>query len=111
MLAGGEALSISTKPSIVLVIGVNGVGKTTTIGKLAASLKAQGKQVLLGAADPVPLAAAIDQLQVWADRAGVEMVRASRKGRDPAAVVFDAITAGRARRGRDHLRYGRPAAQ
>ncbi|MCI8493779.1 MULTISPECIES: signal recognition particle-docking protein FtsY [Anaerotruncus] len=95
MLAGGEALSISTKPSIVLVIGVNGVGKTTTIGKLAASLKAQGKRVLLGAADTFR-AAAIDQLQVWADRAGVEMVRQS-EGADPAAVVFDAITAGRAR--------------
>ena len=95
MLAGGEALSISTKPSIVLVIGVNGVGKTTTIGKLAASLKAQGKQVLLGAADTFR-AAAIDQLQVWADRAGVEMVRQS-EGADPSAVVFDAITAGRAR--------------
>ena len=95
MLAGGEALSISTKPSIVLVIGVNGVGKTTTIGKLAASLKAQGKQVLLGAADTFR-AAAIDQLQVWADRAGVEMVRQS-EGADPAAVVFDASTAGRAR--------------
>lgn len=95
MLAGGEALSISTKPSIVLVIGVNGVGKTTTIGKLAASLKAQGKQVLLGAADTFR-AAAIDQLQVWADRAGVEMVRQS-EGADPAAVVFDAITAGCAR--------------
>ena len=95
MPAGGEAPSISTKPSIVLVIGVNGVGKTTTIGKLAASLKAQGKQVLLGAADTFR-AAAIDQLQVWADRAGVEMVRQS-EGADPAAVVFDAITAGRAR--------------
>ena len=95
MLAGGEALSISTKPSIVLGIGVSGVGKTTTIGKLAASLKAQGKQVLLGAADTFR-AAAIDQLQVWADRAGVEMVRQS-EGADPAAVVFDAITAGRAR--------------
>ena len=95
MLAGGEARSISTKPAIVLVIGVNGVGKTTTIGKLAASLKAQGKQVLLGAAATFR-AAAIDQLQVWADRAGVEMVRQS-EGADPAAVVFDAITAGRAR--------------
>ena len=95
MLAGGEELSISTKPSIVLVIGVNGVGKTTTIGKLAASLKAQGMRVLLGAADTFR-AAAIDQLQVWADRAGVEMVRQS-EGADPAAVVFDAITAGRAR--------------
>ena len=95
MLAGGEELSISTKPSIVLVIGVNGVGKTTTIGKLAASLKAQGRRVLLGAADTFR-AAAIVQLQVWADRGGVEMVRQS-EGADPAAVVFDAITAGRAR--------------
>lgn len=82
-------------PMVMLVVGVNGVGKTTTIGKLAASLKAQGKQVLLGAADTFR-AAAIDQLQVWADRAGVEMVRQS-EGADPAAVVFDAITAGRAR--------------
>ncbi|MFR1109551.1 MAG: signal recognition particle-docking protein FtsY [Anaerotruncus colihominis] len=92
MLAGGEALSISTKPSIVLVIGVNGVGKTTTIGKLAASLKAQGKWccsarwTFRAALRPAPVA----------DRAGVEMVRQS-EGADPAAVVFDAITAGRAR--------------
>ncbi|MEM1483928.1 signal recognition particle-docking protein FtsY [Oscillospiraceae bacterium PP1C4] len=95
MLEGGEALNLSTKPSIVLVIGVNGVGKTTTIGKLAANLKADGKRVLLGAADTFR-AAAIEQLQVWADRSGVDMIKHS-EGSDPAAVVFDSITAGKAR--------------
>ncbi len=95
MLSGGEELQISTRPSIILVIGVNGVGKTTTIGKLAANLKAEGKKVLLGAADTFR-AAAIDQLQIWADRSGVEMIRQS-EGSDPAAVIFDAITAGKAR--------------
>ncbi|MBC8584376.1 signal recognition particle-docking protein FtsY [Youxingia wuxianensis] len=95
MLRGGEELNISTKPSIVLVIGVNGVGKTTTIGKLASNLKAQGKKVLLGAADTFR-AAAIEQLEVWAQRSGVDMIKQSQ-GSDPAAVVFDAITAGKAR--------------
>lgn len=95
MLAGGEELRLTTKPSIILVIGVNGVGKTTTIGKLAANLKADGKTVLLGAADTFR-AAAIEQLQIWADRAGVDMIRQS-EGADPAAVVFDAVTAGKAR--------------
>lgn len=95
MLRGGEALNLSTKPSVMLVIGVNGVGKTTTIGKLAANLKADGKKVLLGAADTFR-AAAIDQLQIWADRSGVDMIRQS-EGSDPAAVVFDAVTAGKAR--------------
>lgn len=95
MMDGDPSLKISTKPSVILVIGVNGVGKTTTIGKLAASLKAEGKKVLLGAADTFR-AAAIDQLQVWADRAGVEMIRQS-EGSDPAAVVFDTIAAGKAR--------------
>lgn len=95
MLAGDEELHISTQPSIVLVIGVNGVGKTTTIGKLAANLKASGKKVLLGAADTFR-AAAIDQLQIWADRSGVELIKQA-EGSDPAAVVFDAITAGKAR--------------
>ena len=95
MMEGDTALNISTKPSVILVIGVNGVGKTTTIGKLAANLTAEGKKVILGAADTFR-AAAIDQLQIWADRAGVEMVRQS-EGSDPAAVVFDTIAAGKAR--------------
>ncbi|MBP1559036.1 MAG: signal recognition particle receptor subunit alpha, partial [Oscillospiraceae bacterium] len=69
MLAGGEELDLSTKPAVVLVIGVNGVGKTTTIGKLAAKFTGEGKKVLLGAADTFR-AAAIEQLEVWADRAG-----------------------------------------
>ncbi|MFZ2537824.1 MAG: signal recognition particle-docking protein FtsY [Oscillospiraceae bacterium] len=88
-------LNLSTKPTIILVIGVNGVGKTTTIGKLAANLKADGKKVILGAADTFR-AAAIEQLEVWAGRAGVEMIKHS-EGSDPAAVVFDTITAGKAR--------------
>lgn len=95
MLKGGQELDLSTKPSVILVIGVNGVGKTTTIGKLSANLKADGRQVLLGAADTFR-AAAIEQLQVWADRAGVEMIRHD-EGSDPAAVVYDAILAGKAR--------------
>lgn len=95
MLAGGEELNLSTKPSIILVIGVNGVGKTTTIGKLAANLKAQGKKVILGAADTFR-AAAIEQLEIWSDRAGVELIK-HKEGADPAAVVFDAISAGKAR--------------
>lgn len=96
MLSGGEELQISTKPSMILVIGVNGVGKTTTIGKMAAHLKSQGHQVLLGAADTFR-AAAIDQLQIWADRADVPMIK-HKEGADPAAVVFDAISAGKARK-------------
>lgn len=95
MLAGGEALRADTRPSVVLVIGVNGVGKTTTIGKLAAYLQAQGKKVILGAADTFR-AAAIEQLQVWADRAGCALVKQGA-GSDPAAVVFDAISAAKAR--------------
>lgn len=95
MLRGDEGLHLSTRPSVILVIGVNGVGKTTTIGKLAASLKAQGKSVLLGAADTFR-AAAIDQLAVWAERADVPMVRHS-EGSDPAAVVFDAVAAAKSR--------------
>lgn len=95
MLRGDEALNISTTPSIILVIGVNGAGKTTSIGKLAAGLKAQGKKVLLGAADTFR-AAAIDQLAVWAQRAEVDMIR-HEEGSDPAAVVYDAVTAGKAR--------------
>ena len=95
MMQGGEELDLSTQPSVILVIGVNGVGKTTTIGKVAHDLTKKGKKVLLGAADTFR-AAAIDQLQVWADRAGVGMVKHT-EGADPAAVVFDTITAGKAR--------------
>ncbi|MBQ9109068.1 MAG: signal recognition particle-docking protein FtsY [Oscillospiraceae bacterium] len=95
MLAGGEELDLSTKPAVVLVIGVNGVGKTTTIGKLAAKFTGEGKKVLLGAADTFR-AAAIEQLEVWADRAGCSLVKHA-EGSDPAAVVFDTITAGKAR--------------
>ncbi len=95
MLAGGQALTLDTKPSVVLVIGVNGVGKTTTIGKLAAQLKAQGKQVILGAADTFR-AAAIEQLVIWAERAQVECIRHGQ-GADPAAVVFDTLSAAKAR--------------
>ena len=95
MLAGDEALNLSTKPSIILVIGVNGVGKTTTIGKLAHNLHEDGKKVLLAAADTFR-AAAIDQLQIWAERSGVDLVKHG-EGSDPAAVVFDAINAGKAR--------------
>lgn len=90
-----EPLDLSTTPTIILVIGVNGVGKTTTIGKMAASFKAEGKKVILGAADTFR-AAAIDQLQIWADRAGVDIVR-NKEGSDPASVVFDTINAGKAR--------------
>jgi fused signal recognition particle receptor len=85
-------------PRVVLIVGVNGTGKTTTIGKLANQLKREGRSPLICAADTFR-AAAVDQLQIWADRAGVDMVRA-REGSDPAAVVFDAMTAGKSR-GRD----------
>ena len=95
MLVGGEDMGLLTVPSVILVIGVNGVGKTTTIGKLAAMYKAQGKKVLLGAADTFR-AAAIDQLQIWADRAGVDIIKHG-EGSDPAAVVFDTIAAGKSR--------------
>lgn len=95
MLSGNSELDLSTKPSIILVIGVNGVGKTTTIGKMANNLKKDGKKVLLAAADTFR-AAAIEQLEIWADRAGVELVKHG-EGADPAAVVFDAINAGKAR--------------
>ena len=95
MLSGDEEMSLITMPSVILVIGVNGVGKTTTIGKMAAMYKAQGKKVLLGAADTFR-AAAIDQLQIWADRAEVDIVK-HKENADPAAVVFDTIQAGKAR--------------
>ena len=95
LLDGGEQLEMVTIPSIILVIGVNGVGKTTTIGKMANMFREQGKKVILGAADTFR-AAAIDQLEIWADRAGVEIVK-HKEGADPAAVVFDTINAGKAR--------------
>lgn len=95
MLYGGEDMGLITVPAVILVIGVNGVGKTTTIGKMAAMYKAQGKSVILGAADTFR-AAAIDQLQIWADRSGVEIVK-HKEGADPAAVVFDTISAAKAR--------------
>ncbi len=96
----GEPLSLTTKPSVILVIGVNGVGKTTSIGKIAARLKSEGKQVIVAAADTFR-AAAIDQLAVWCDRAGVDLIR-QNEGGDPAAVVFDAAAAAK-KRGADVL--------
>ena len=93
--AGDTALKLNTKPSVILMVGVNGVGKTTTIGKLANMLKGQGKKVLLCAGDTFRAAAA-EQLGIWADRAGVDFVR-HEEGSDPAAVVFDGINAGKAR--------------
>ena len=95
ILQGDDTLHISTKPAVILVIGVNGVGKTTTIGKLAARLKGEGKSVILGAADTFR-AAAIEQLEVWAQRAGVPLIKHG-EGADPAAVVFDTIAAAKAR--------------
>ena len=95
ILQGDDTLHITTKPSVILVIGVNGVGKTTTIGKLAARLKGEGKSVILGAADTFR-AAAIEQLEVWAQRAGVPLIKHG-EGADPAAVVFDTIAAAKAR--------------
>ena len=95
MLRGGNELKLTTKPSVILVIGVNGAGKTTSIGKMAASFKAQGKSVILGAADTFR-AAAIEQLEVWAQRSGVPMIKHG-EGADPAAVVFDTISAAKAR--------------
>lgn len=95
MMLDNESLRLETKPSVVLVIGVNGVGKTTSIGKLAARYHAQGNRVMLSAADTFRAAAA-DQLEIWATRAGVDIVRHG-EGADPAAVVFDSISAAKAR--------------
>ena len=92
---GDAALNLSTTPSIVLFIGVNGVGKTTSIGKLAAQLKVEGKKVLLCAGDTFRAAAA-DQLEIWADRAGVDIIR-QNEGADPGSVLFDALQAAKAR--------------
>ena len=90
-----EALDLSKKPFVMLVVGVNGVGKTTTIGKLAAYFKGQGLKVILGAADTFR-AAAVDQLDIWAERAGVDIVKQAT-GSDPASVAFDTVKAASAR--------------
>ncbi|MBQ8551232.1 MAG: signal recognition particle-docking protein FtsY [Clostridia bacterium] len=95
MIGDGEPLKLDTVPSVILVIGVNGVGKTTSIAKIANRLKSQKKKVVLAAADTFR-AAAIDQLQVWADRVGVELIKHT-EGSDPAAVVFDAVSAAKKR--------------
>lgn len=95
LAVGDPALNISTRPSVVLVVGVNGVGKTTSIGKLANSLRLQGKRVLLCAGDTFRAAAA-DQLEIWSNRARCEIVR-QKEGADPGAVLFDALQAAKAR--------------
>lgn len=95
-MTGENGLNISTSPSVILVVGVNGVGKTTTIGKLAHRLSESGKKVIIGAADTFR-AAAIDQISVWAERSGTDIVR-HQDGADPAAVVFDTIAAAKARK-------------
>lgn len=95
MIGESEPLHLDTKPSVILVIGVNGAGKTTSVGKISARLKAEGKRVVVAAADTFR-AAAIDQLAVWCDRAGVELVKQS-EGSDPAAVVYDAANYARAK--------------
>lgn len=95
MMGDDTELNLATKPSVILVIGVNGVGKTTTIGKLCHRLKNEGKKVIVAAADTFR-AAAIEQLEIWSERAGAEIVKHS-EGSDPASVVFDALTAAKAR--------------
>lgn len=95
MVSGDNELHLDTQPSVILVIGVNGVGKTTTIGKLASRLKKEGKSVILGAADTFR-AAAIEQLEVWAERADVPIIK-HVEGADPAAVVYDTISAAKSR--------------
>ena len=96
MLGEDVGLKINTKPSIILVIGVNGVGKTTSIGKIAAQLTKSGKKVVLGAADTFR-AAAIQQLQIWGERAGASVIK-STQGADPASVVFDTISSAKAKK-------------
>ncbi len=93
---GRNELKLESKPSVIIVIGVNGVGKTTSIGKIANLYKQQGKKVLLAAGDTFR-AAAIDQLDIWADRVGVEVI-AQKEGSDPAAVIFDAVQAAKSRK-------------
>ena len=100
MIGEDTPLKLDTTPSVILVIGVNGVGKTTSIAKIAAQLKSEGKKVILAAADTFR-AGAIDQLKIWADRVGVEII-AQQEGSDPAAVVFDAANAAK-KRGADVL--------
>lgn len=95
MIGEGEPLDLSTTPSVILVIGVNGVGKTTSIAKIANILKKDGKKVMIAAADTFR-AAAIDQIAVWADRVGVELIK-QNEGSDPAAVVYDAVNAAKTR--------------
>ena len=95
MIGEGDGLHLSTKPSVILVIGVNGVGKTTSIGKMAAELKSQKKKVIVAAADTFRAAAA-EQLSVWCERAGVDLIRQGA-GADPAAVVYDTIQAAKSR--------------
>lgn len=95
MIGEGEELRIETKPAVILVIGVNGVGKTTSVAKIANCLKQDGKNVLLCAADTFR-AGAIEQLQIWGDRAGIEVIK-HNEGSDPAAVVFDAANAAKAK--------------
>ncbi len=96
MLMGGQEMNLSTVPSVILVIGVNGVGKTTSIGKLAAMYRSAGRKVILSAADTFR-AAAIEQLDIWAKRAGADIVKHAQ-GADPAAVVFDTIVAAKSRK-------------
>ena len=95
LLGDGRGMDLSTKPSVILVIGVNGVGKTTSVGKIAHELKSQGKKVVVAAADTFRAAAA-EQLSIWCDRAGVPMI-SQGAGADPAAVVFDAASAVKSR--------------
>lgn len=95
MISGDTELHLNSKPSVIMVIGVNGVGKTTSIGKLAAHLKAQGKSVMLAAADTFR-AAAIEQLELWADRAEVPIVK-NLPGTDPASVIYNAIASAKAK--------------
>ena len=96
MDVGEAAYRFEEETSVILVVGVNGVGKTTTIGKLASKLKAQGKKVLVAGADTFR-AAAGEQLKEWADRCGVDMI-GGQEGSDPSAVVFDAVAAAKARK-------------
>ncbi len=96
LASGDNEMKLDSKPSVMVVIGVNGVGKTTSIGKIANYYKSQGKKVLLAAGDTFR-AAAIDQLEIWADRVGVEIIE-QKEGSDPAAVIFDAAQAAKSRK-------------